>query len=460
MGAALFGEYVYIAMVVTVLGVFAPLGVDFAVVMFGARFIRSGERGRLRGLLRSSAAVVAISGSSVAVGLFAAARWGWLAQRPEAHGLQVAAAAVAFLAPLYVAVGALRAAKDMKGSSIAMHGVLPLSLLVGAIGVAIAGGGLTGFLISFVVAHGLALFAAGGYAWRRHGALIIDTTTASVTNLRELLSYAVPQGFAFLTQRVAQWADILMLTWLATSEQVGLYRVAAALAVIGNLPMTGISAMFNPMVAEQVHAGELTRLNALLQMVTRGLLTIALPCYLLLFLVPELALMPFDEVYLASAAPLMILVGGQVINTACAPAMNLIPMAGYARLNLVNALVAGTLNIVLNALLIPRYGAEGAATATALTLAAWSLWRVVEIRLLLRCFPWSWRSLVPMGAMITLGLATKFVLRDAAVGWRLAAAVALVGGFAYLVWRLRTPEDGIFWERIRTLLRRRLPSIR
>ena len=61
-------------------------------------------------------------------------------------------------------------------------------------------------------------------------------------------------------------------------------------------------------------------------------------------------------------------------------------------LNLINGLIALALGIALNLLLIPMYGILGAALATAITLAAWGLWRVVEVWHLLRCFPFTVRS--------------------------------------------------------------------
>ena len=159
--------------------------------------------------------------------------------------------------------------------------------------------------------------------------------------------------------------------------EVGLYAVAASLAAIGSMPANAIASMFNPVISELVYTDQMDRLNGLLKIVTRWLIIGATPVYLGLLLLPDLALSIYDPAFAIGATPLVILVLGQLVNTACAPTMRLIPMSGHSMLNLINGLVALALNIGLNAWLIPLYGAQGAALATGITLAAWSLWLAV-----------------------------------------------------------------------------------
>jgi O-antigen/teichoic acid export membrane protein len=137
--------------------------------------------------------------------------------------------------------------------------------------------------------------------------------------------------------------------------------------------------------------------------------------------------------------------------------MRLIPMSGHAMLNLVNGVIALALNVALNWFLIPEYGALGAALATGLTLALWSLWRVVEVWFLLKCFPFGWRALVLM-AVSAAGGGALFFLGDAwSLAPRLGAAVGL--GVCFLALALavgRTPEDRAVLGRVQGRLKRLL----
>jgi O-antigen/teichoic acid export membrane protein len=70
---------------------------------------------------------------------------------------------------------------------------------------------------------------------------------------------------------------------------------------------------------------------------------------------------------------LLILLVGQVVNAGCGPVAQLLNMTGYEKYTLRGVGVSTILNVVLNVILIPKYGIAGAAVASALTLVGWNL---------------------------------------------------------------------------------------
>jgi O-antigen/teichoic acid export membrane protein len=181
--------------------------------------------------------------------------------------------------------------------------------------------------------------------------------------------------------------------------------------------------------------------------------------YLGLLVLPDVVLGLFAPVYAVALVPLLWLVGGQAIQTACAPTMRLIPMSGHATLNLVNGLVALALNVALNAWWIPSYGAVGAAMATGVTLAAWSLWRVVEVKWLLGCFPFDRRSGVLLAMTTATGLSAAWLgegqhllLRIGLLG---LAVLVLVGTVALVC---RTDADRALVSRVGRRMQRLVGS--
>jgi O-antigen/teichoic acid export membrane protein len=446
LGTRGFGVYSTVITLISMITVFATLGLDTGAVFFGSRYKRAGERDRLKGVLLASVGLSVIAGVVVALGVAGASAAGFVyADKPDiASGAILAAPAVAVWTVLMVLVGGLRAVKDMRGSAIAYQIGLPAALMVGA-GVAVAlGGGVREVILAFIAANVLSLLLAARIFWRRFGALLRDRAVAARVELGALLGYSVPQSLAASLFRVNLWMDILMLAWLADETQVGLYRVASTLALMGSLTVTAVNTMFNPMVSELVYTREFARLNALLKTVTRWLTVLATPLYMALLLVPDAVLLIFDEDYSASALPLQILVLGQIFQVSLAPANRLIPMAGHSMLNLVNALVAAGLNFGLNYLLIPRYGGAGAAAASAITFALWSCWRVGEVWVMYRCWPFSRRTVAFLAGSAGLTLAAG--LGPLALGWglwpRVAAAAVALGLYAALAWTVgRAPED-------------------
>jgi O-antigen/teichoic acid export membrane protein len=306
-----------------------------------------------------------------------------------------------------------------------------------------------------VVAHLLAVLAGAARVWRQFGALLRDRTVRPAWELGQLLRYAVPQSFARVLYRANLWVDILMLTWLATMTDVGIYRVSVALAMLGALPVMASTTMFGPVVAELVYAKELGRLDALLRIVTRWLIVIAAPLYLTVLLLPDIVLALFDPAYQAGAVALGVLMAGQAIYVACAPTGACLTMAGYGMTNLINGVLAVGLNIALNAWLIPRHGIMGAAAASATALSFWSLLRVVQVRVLLKCTPWSIGAFAVILATVGSGFLVHIIVGG--MGWapRIGATAGAIVLLMAAIWRFgRTPADEAVFEVIRAKVAR------
>jgi O-antigen/teichoic acid export membrane protein len=436
---------------------FSPLGLDTGVIYFAARQRKGGERAALKGTLYAGGGLALGVGALAGVLLFVLAPQ--LADEPDAvTALRFMAPVVVVWTPLLFAVGALRAMKDMRRSVLAFQVVLPAVLIAGtALAVGPLGAGVPGAIAAMGVATAVALLLAARFAWRHYKDVLGDRSLEPHFEVGELLRFSIPQSLTAAAFRLNLYMDVLMLGLLASREDVGIYAIAASLASFGSVPANAVVSIFNPFIAELVYSGETARLDRLLKTVTRWLVVVAVPVYLALLLLPDVVLSVYDDAFAAAALPLVVLTVGQAINTACAPTMRLIPMSGHAMLNLVNGVIALALNVALNWFLIPEYGALGAALATGLTLALWSLWRVVEVWFLLKCFPFGWRALVLM-AVSAAGGGALFFLGDAwSLAPRLGAAVGL--GVCFLALALavgRTPEDRAVLGRVQGRLKRLL----
>ena len=457
LGTAGFGLYAFATTVASIIGAVAPLGMDAGLIMFGARYRGTKELSRLKATLLTGIGTAAISGPLFAVMVWVLVRTELiLAGRPiEAQALVAISAGIAFLAILSVFIGALVSAKDMVGQTVAQSIVLPLVLLVGAVAAVWTGQGVDGVIMAFVLAHLAALLVAARRVWRRDGALIMDRSIHSGFELKALFGYSVPQSLARILYRANLWVDILMLTALASLADVGVYRVSVALAMLGALPVVASTTMFGPVIAELVYTDQRARLDALLKIVTRWLLVVASPLYLAVLLLPDVILTIFDEAYLTGVPALLILMGGQAIYVAAAPTGAILTNAGHSTLNLINGILAVSLNVALNAALIPEYGLIGAAVASASALSAWSLMRVVAVYHLHRCHAFSWRA-----ALLVIGMAGMgWVARDPFMHWDWMARVAGVAGLILLglttFWMFaRTEADEAVLARVRARFRR------
>ncbi len=429
LGAAAFGRWSSAVTVLIVVSALVPLGLDMGVVYFGARYRGRGERAELKGLLRMSTVLVACTATLAVL----SCSWlcaGWLAnQRPDlAADLAMLGPAVGVYGLLLFLVGVLRALKDMRAQAISFQLALPAATLLGVIVALQLDLGLRGVLMAFTLAVFAATLLAGWQCLRRVGAMLRDRQLKAVTETRKILAWSLPQSLESTLFRTNQWMDVLMLTALAAPMLVGTYRVALAIALLCTLPVMALVTMFNPVVADLLGRGETRRLELLLATVTRWLLALSAPVFLAVVLVPDLLLWVFDEAYLAGAPALRTLAVGMAVVAAATPTLRLIPMAGFAKLNLFNHAWVVLLNGGLNLWLIPWLGMEGAALATTTSLVLWSAVIVLQVRRLLGCSAWD-RGNVRLAVMAALLGSTAFLLTsDASLPVRLAAlalAIAL-----------------------------------
>ena len=98
----------------------------------------------------------------------------------------------------------------------------------------------------------------------------------------------------------------------------------------------------------------------------------------------------------------------------------MLTMSGRLKLMVMNTGAAFALNVALNALLVPRYGIDGAAVATFLSLATFQLMALVQTRLTLGMHPYSLGYLKPLVVGVAAFLA-------------IAAIKAAVGPLPYLL---------------------------
>lgn len=185
--------------------------------------------------------------------------------------------------------------------------------------------------------------------------------------LRPMLKMAFPLLLVSGTSIIAANADALMLGWLSNVREVGLYTVAAKLALLVSFFLQVSNAAISPKLASLFASNNFTEMNVLVKRVTLGLLIIAI-LFLILFITGGNFLLglwgnEFKEAYLV----LIILAIGQFFNISTGCAGMLLIMCGHEKTHGYISLFFMIFNLILNYILIVSYGSVGAAIATAIT---------------------------------------------------------------------------------------------
>ena len=88
----------------------------------------------------------------------------------------------------------------------------------------------------------------------------------------------------------------------------------------------------------------------------------------------------FGSDFVGAKTALTILAVGRLLDVSLGSSALILAMSGHQRIVAVTFAIVGLINVILNGLLIPRYGIEGAAVASSISLVAAKLFLSAYIR--------------------------------------------------------------------------------
>jgi O-antigen/teichoic acid export membrane protein len=365
-----FGAYAFAVAWAMLLAVPALLGLPSLVVReIAAQRVRA-DWGLIRGLIRRANQSVLAASLLVSLtvgGTFALLGW------PDPPLFKPTLVGLA-LVPLVAVISIRQAA--MQGFGAVVRGRVPEALVAPLVTIAfilvLEASFATGISASdavgaYVLAAALTALL-GGYLLRRTLPRVVRGAVSRY-DTRVWLLAARPIFLTSGIEAVSLQAGTILTGALAGSEEAGIFSVAMRISAF--LPFLFLAAVppMMPAISELYERGELDRLQRLVTRGARAVFLISLPltAFVLVFAEPILALLGED--FRVGATALRILCLGQFVNIATGFVRMILIMVGEAGATTRAAAAGTTLGLVLSAVLVPALGADGAAIATATSLA-------------------------------------------------------------------------------------------
>lgn len=358
LGPAEYGLFTFAIGGAVVASRFAALGWPSLAARRIPAYVGEEDWGRLRGLLRASDLFVLASSLLLAAAVASVATWGGL-RDDLGRGLALSAL---LICPL--ALSSLRrqqlAAFGRPAAGLACDELLaPLALALAAVVWAVS---VDLSVACFAAASALGVVLAT--------VLIRRSVTPSVRAavpayaMRGWLRFAVLAMMGVSAKLLMNKTDVLMLAPLSTLDQVGYYGAAFRLTYALTFPQVVLSTVLSPMLSAAHAAGDTARLRRrFLAALAFSILT-AGPLALGLMLFPdEVMALLFGKDFAPGGDVLAMLAFGQFIAAVSIPFAALALMADRERAYGIMTVMALAVNVLLNFILIPQYGAFGAAVA-------------------------------------------------------------------------------------------------
>ena len=205
--------------------------------------------------------------------------------------------------------------------------------------------------------------------------------------------------------------------------------------MLGMVFVLPIGFAMQPVIARLYEGRHMKRLEDVYTVSTKWATVAGVPAMIFLALyASDILTALYGRSYTRGAEVLAILALAQLVNTASGPCGQVVSMVGRSDLVFANSLVALTLNVVLNVLLIPHYGMIGAAIAWAAAIVLVNLMRLYQVWRVLHVHPfhgWPTRVSVALGVFTAAALAAHVGLdQRGPLGDVLMGAV--VGTVAYV----------------------------
>jgi O-antigen/teichoic acid export membrane protein len=188
-----------------------------------------------------------------------------------------------------------------------------------------------------------------------------------------------PRALASVAQLALQRVDVLLVAALGGLAPAAVYAVAGRFVVLVQFANQGVSQSVQPRLAEALATGDRATANRLYQTATGWLVLVTWPINLLVILFAPVYLGLFGAEYAEGEPVVIVLACAMLVATGCGMVDMVLAMAGRTSWNLINVLIALVVTVGLDVLLIPRYGALGAAVGLACAMLANNLLPLVQV---------------------------------------------------------------------------------
>jgi O-antigen/teichoic acid export membrane protein len=367
LGAAAFGLYAIGWTLVRILGSVGTLGHEAGIIYFGANYRR--EPSRFKGAVMQSLAVPFISGTLLAIGMWFAAPVfaDYVFHKPDSSSvIRLFGLALPLYTVCFVAGGITKLSQRMEyfvySGLVQVTAALFLFCTLFFLGY-----GLSGAIVATASGFGVGAIVSVHYV-RRLFPTAIASTVHSEWPGTELFTYSVLMMLAGIALNTQMFVDRLFVASFWSATDTGVYQAASQLSIMFGILLGAFHGIFRPMVADIYAHGDQERLAELYRVCSKWTLYASVPIFLVILCASDYLIeLVYGKAYAGAATPLMILAAGQLFVIASAGSHTMLVMTGRQKIFIAISFASLLLDVLLAFALVPTYGLEGAAVATAVS---------------------------------------------------------------------------------------------
>ncbi len=447
LGPAVFGLYAIGWTLLRFLSLLFPMGMDRAVLRFAPQYWKRDPEG-LKGLFYQT--IFLSFGSGLIFGILLYLLAPWLAttvyHKPELLSVfRLFSIAFPMLSLLIVVTAATRITQKVKISMLIQDIGQPILGLFLMIGFYFLGLKISGVILSDIISITIAAVVSIVFIFRVFPE-IIPTQTKYKNSLQELFAYAVPAALGGAFSVYVFWIDRILIGYLRPSYDNGIYLAVSQISTIFLVISSGINSVVVPIFSSLFHQKDMKTLEEIYRISTKWGIYFSVPILIVLLISPGSTLsLIYGGQYQGGAIVLLVLLAGQAVNLITGSVNPLLIMTGNQKFLFKLSGIVLAVDIILNYLLIKRYGLIGAAVGTSISLSGLYLIALFWVKYKLGLWPYDRRYLkglwAGLAAILIVGLIKMTNPVTAPWGVILQGIGALAGFFGMLYLQKLDSED-------------------
>jgi len=261
---------------------------------------------------------------------------------------------------------------------------------------------------------------------------LLNTKVKAVSEDKELFFFSFPLIFAGLAGLIVSWTDTLMLGYFCTSSEVGIYNAAMPTARLLALVLNPVGIIFMPVVTELYARSKIDDLRNTYSSVTKWVFVIILPGFLLMSLFStSIIRIMFGSEFIGGAMALSILAFCNFVYAMIGLAGSILTTYGRTKIIMGCSFAGAGSNVLLNFILIPMYGVNGAAIATGSSAVLMGILYLFFVYRIARMQPFRWNYVKPLFAAL-IAVSVVYVITKYMIGDSLVSLIGMLFVFLFL----------------------------
>ncbi|MFA6023158.1 MAG: flippase [Candidatus Pacearchaeota archaeon] len=204
----------------------------------------------------------------------------------------------------------------------------------------------------------------------------------------EFFKYSLPAMSSAIVLLIFYWIDSFSIGYFMTAKDVGFYNAAVPIAMLLYFAPELFMQLLFPMITREYSLKNFKLIKELSKQINKWILIINVPIFIIMFFFPGTIInFLFGSQYLVAENSLRFLSLGTFIYSLAIVSNNLVSMAGKSNYILINTLITSIFNLILNFILVPKYGIVGAAFATMVSFILFTLLFMIQSYYFIGIFP-------------------------------------------------------------------------